>query len=60
MLLDMLRDVINHPQTITEHISKVYDGYCAMSTQDKILSGVMVVAGVAALVLLPSDRYPEE
>ena len=60
MLTDMLLAMAGIWDGLEASAHEVYEGYCQLSTEGKILSGVMVVAGVAALVLLPSDRYPEE
>ena len=60
MLTDMLLVMVDMWDGVEETAREAYEGFCGLTVDQKIMTGVMVAAGVAAVLLLPSERYPEE
>ena len=47
-------------QTGLEMVSTLWQGFCESTPRQKVMACAMAVVAVATLVLIPTDKFPEE
>ena len=54
------RDGARREKTAFEYASDVWQGFVESTSRQKLMACAMAVVAVATLVLIPTDKFPEE